>query len=373
MANSVKHVPLSKSSILLILFFFSGASSLIFETIFTRLLTYTFGNTAYAVSTVLAAFLGGLALGAFLVGRWVDRRPPSLCIYGGLELLVGVYCLFIPKLFGLITESYLALHHRFSPGAAELTAMRFGLAALVMLLPTVLMGGSLPALARYVSVADVDFPVQVDRLYAWNTLGAAVGTVVSTFLLMPTLGVKWTIGIACAINFAIFVSVAFLRESRFQSPSLDPSLAHAPLWSEKSQFRRTTVVLLLGAFFTGAVALAYGVLWTHLLSFTVGNTVYAFGTMLFALLCGLGWGARIVSHHFSRPHLWARTLIASQFLLALTVFSYRSPLGSRFGLFPARSGESNFHQCRPFGVLQNVGRGLEKSTRARTTRASLAS
>jgi spermidine synthase len=300
-ASAVKHVHPSKFSILLILFFFSGASSLIFETIFTRLLTYAFGNTAYAVSTVLAAFLGGLALGAFVVGRWVDRRPPSLWIYGTLELLVGVYCLFIPKLFGLITESYIALFHRFSPGAAALTAMRFGLAALVMLLPTILMGGSLPALARYVSARCADFEVHVDRLYACNTLGAALGTLASTFLLMPALGVKWTIGTACALNFAIFVSVAFLRKSGFELPPVRPSSARDLVWTETSHSRRTTVVLLLGSFFTGAVALAYEVLWTHLLSFTVGNTVYAFGTMLFAMLCGLGWGARIVSHHFSRP------------------------------------------------------------------------
>src|SRR5262249_32795405 len=73
------------------LFFFSGASSLIFETLFTRLLSYTFGNTAYAASTVLAAFLGGLALGAYVIGRFADRVRPSLLLYGSLELVIGLY------------------------------------------------------------------------------------------------------------------------------------------------------------------------------------------------------------------------------------------------------------------------------------------
>jgi len=90
--------PSSSLRVLTALFFCSGASSLIFETIFTRLLTYSFGNTAHATSTVLAAFLGGLALGAFLFGRWVDRRAPSIWIYGVLELLVGIYCFFIISL-----------------------------------------------------------------------------------------------------------------------------------------------------------------------------------------------------------------------------------------------------------------------------------
>src|SRR2546427_10003433 len=88
------------TTILQVLFFLSGASSLIFETIFTRLLTYTFGNTAYAVSTVLASFLGGLAVGAFVLGGWLDRRAPSLRFYGGVPTRSGVFFGFIPRLFG---------------------------------------------------------------------------------------------------------------------------------------------------------------------------------------------------------------------------------------------------------------------------------
>jgi spermidine synthase len=179
--------PLSTGSftlrVLPILFFSSGASSLVFEAIFTRLLTYTFGNTAHAVSTVLAAFLGGLALGAFLFGRWVDRRPPSLWIYGGLELLVGVYCLFIPTLFALLTQTYVALYHHFHLGPMALTWVRLGLAAVVILVPSVLMGGTLPALARFVSSRRRDFEAEVSRLYGWNTV---VWTHVLTFLIGNT-------------------------------------------------------------------------------------------------------------------------------------------------------------------------------------------
>ena len=140
-----------------VLFFCSGASSLVFETIFTRLLTYTFGNTAQATATVLAAFLGGLALGALMFGRWVDRRPPSLWIYGVLELLAGIYCAFIPQLFGGLTQAYVFLYHRFDLGSAALTGSRFALSSVVILVPTILMGGTLPALARYVSFGRRDF------------------------------------------------------------------------------------------------------------------------------------------------------------------------------------------------------------------------
>ena len=306
--------------VLYVLFFFSGVSSLIFETVFTRLLTYTFGNTAYAVSTVLAAFLGGLALGAYLFGRWVDRRPPSLLIYGGLELLAGVYCLFIPQLFALMTESYVSLFHRFQFGAAALTVVRFGLAALVILFPTMLMGGTLPALARYVSSGLREFQVEVDRLYAWNTMGAALGVLASTFWLTPEWGVAWTTRIACTINLLIFVSVFAYRK---RAPEVAPAAPEVDAIRPTQQMpasRRVAAVLLLGSFFTGAVALGYEVLWTHVLAFTVGNTVYAFGTMLFAMLCGLAWGARVVSRHLGRPQVWGRALVISQAALGLTVF-----------------------------------------------------
>ena len=314
--------------VLPILFFSSGASSLIFETIFTRLLTYTFGNTAYAVSTVLAAFLGGLALGAYLFGRWVDRRPPTLWIYGGLELLVGIYCLFIPNLFALLTQTYVALYHSLHLGPAGLTSIRFGLAGVVILVPTVLMGGTLPALARYVSALRSHFEAEVSRLYGWNTLGAALGTLGSAYLLMPFLGVRGTIGLACGVNFAIFLSVALLA-SRAPLPTELEEMGGAPPAAAKSlPAEAHALVLVLGAFLTGAVALAYEVIWTHVLAFLIGNTVYAFGVMLFTFLCGLGLGAQIVARRLPRPEFWARALAGSQLFLALAIFC-TVPLWSR--------------------------------------------
>src|SRR2546427_2672609 len=193
-------------AILRLLFFLSGASSLIFETIFSRLLTYTFGNTAYAVSTVLASFLGGLALGAFVLGRWLDRRAPSLRFYGGLELLIGVYCLFIPSLFGWLTESYVALYYRLQLGTAGLTTLRAGLSAVLILVPSFLMGGTLPAIARFLAARRSDFQSELDRFYALNTLGAASGVLISTYALIPVFGIRGTIAIASSINILIAIA-----------------------------------------------------------------------------------------------------------------------------------------------------------------------
>jgi spermidine synthase len=307
--------------VLPILFFLSGASSLTFETLFTRLLTYTFGNTAHAVSTVLAAFLGGLALGAFLIGRWADRRPASLWIYGVLELLVAVYCFFTPQLFAGLTQAYVFLYHRLQLGPVTLNVVRFGLSAVVIIVPTFLMGGTLPVLARLVASLCRQFEPVVDRLYAWNTFGAATGTLVATYLLMPELGVRGTLWLACGVNGVIFLGVAGLAARPAGTGAL-PMAEPLPDTSspEESAVPASAAFLLLGAFLTGAVSLAYEVVWTHVLAFLVGNTVYAFGMMLFTFLCGLGWGAWMVAHHLRRPALWARWLAASQLFLGIVIY-----------------------------------------------------
>ncbi len=307
--------------ILTILFFLSGASSLIFETIFTRLLTYTFGNTAHAVSTVLAAFLGGLALGAFLFGRWVDKRPASLWVYGTLELLVGLYCLFIPQLFRLLTGAYVALYHQFGLSPGALTVLRFGLAAVVILVPTVLMGGTLPALARFVAATFQESAWRVSRLYAFNTLGAAAGTLSSAYLLMPLLGVQETVWTACAVNFFIFLCVAALAQKfSVQAERGEQAAVKSALANEATPGSESPRALLVAAFLTGAAALAYEVIWTHVLAFLVGTSVYAFGIMLFTFLCGLGLGAHVVSNYFRREAAWTWALAASQIFLGLAVF-----------------------------------------------------
>jgi spermidine synthase len=305
------------------LFFLSGASSLILETIFSRLLTYTFGNTAQAVSAVLAAFLAGLALGAYVLGWWSDRAKTSPALYGALEIAIAAYALLIPRLFSLLTAEYVNICHRFALGPAGLTALRFGLAALVILPASFLMGATLPILSRYVASSQFDsaFQKRVDSLYGWNTLGAALGTLISTYFLIPSIRVSGTIYVACGMNVLIFVSTLFLSSAEINAPErtssksattpsshLAPHLPHAP------------GVVLAGAFLTGSAALGYEVVWTHIQAFTIGNTVYAFGVTLFVVLCGLGIGAHLVARVFAKPLLWARALAGTQFLVAVAVF-----------------------------------------------------
>lgn len=319
------------------LFFFSGASSLIFETLFTRLLSYTFGNTAYAASTVLAAFLGGLALGAYLIGRFADRVRPSLLMYGSLELIIGLYGLSVPALFAGLTRVYVWLFHALTPGLIASTALRFALAGVVIAVPAALMGGTLPVLARTIAAVRPDYQCELTKFYALNTLGGAVGTLSSTYLLMPSWGARGAIATAFVVNAGIFLGTTRLgRAGLVSSPRSLPSArteqpwSHAvPLHAHENQLgqdwfslrvgEKFHIVVLICAFLSGLVTLSYEVIWTHALAFLVGNAVYAFGMMLFTFLCGLAVGAHLVSLLTANLRTWAWLFAASQALAGISV------------------------------------------------------
>jgi spermidine synthase len=317
------------------LFFFSGASSLIFETLFTRLLSYTFGNTAYAASTVLAAFLGGLALGAYLIGRFADRVRPTLLMYGALELAIGLYGLAVPSLFAALTRVYVSLFHSLAPGPVMSTVVRFILAGVVIAVPAALMGGTLPVLARTVAALRPDYHSEVAKFYAINTFGAALGTLVSTYVLMPNWGVRGAITAAFFMNATIFLCTTWLDRAvllgswkplpshpeerpgyaAFDANQSELDAAGFSLWDGK----KADVPILFSAFFAGLVTISYEVIWTHALAFLVGNAVYAFGMMLFTFLCGLAMGAHLVSRLSANLRSWAWAFALSQALAGIAV------------------------------------------------------
>jgi spermidine synthase len=341
--RSVKSIPIAQRlpneplrfRLVVGLFFLSGASSLILETVFNRLLTYTFGNTAAAVSTVLAAFLGGLALGSWLFGLWADRRKPSLRMYGALEAAIAIYALLIPRVFAAVTTLYVHVCQQFDFGPASITLLRFAMAAAAILPASFLMGGTLPVLSGYIANRNLDFQRGVDRLYAWNTLGAALGALVSTYGLIPSLGIPATIYGACGANLLIFVCALVLSTGETDA---DPVLGTARFPESTAATstvhpRLPPMLLLLGAFLTGAAALGYEVIWAHVQAFTIGNTVYAFGVTLFAVLCGLGLGAQVSAEKLRDPKTWAAGLVSSQFLLGLSVFATLPLWGSLSKVF----------------------------------------
>jgi spermidine synthase len=271
-------------------FLVSGATGLLYQVLWTRALSLIFGHTVFAVTTVLAAFMAGLGLGSFLGGRVADRRRDRLAIYGWLELGIGLSCLATPLLFAWAEQIYLALSRALGLAPAGLTAMQFLLAFAILLVPTTLMGATLPAVSRLMVREAGRAGRRVGTLYALNTLGAALGAFGGGFLLLPALGIQATLRLAAVANVGIgLLGLAFQRRlDRLGIPDAPGSGGEPRPAAVAAPHAR----LVVAAFaISGAASMIYEVAWTRALSLILGSSTYAFSTMLVAFLLGLAGGS----------------------------------------------------------------------------------
>src|SRR5258706_11611680 len=167
---------LNSKSILFLIFFLSGATGLVYEVIWVRLTGLVFGNTSHAIAVVLGAFMAGLALGSWWLGRKADRVDSALRMYGLLEIGIGISASLVPLAFRSLDTVYWAVAPSLENIPGGNGFVRFGTSFLVLLAPTFLMGGTLPVLARFFAQTVDEVQRKVGLLYALNTFGAAFGT-----------------------------------------------------------------------------------------------------------------------------------------------------------------------------------------------------
>ncbi|HYV06201.1 MAG TPA: fused MFS/spermidine synthase, partial [Blastocatellia bacterium] len=312
--------------VILLCFFLSGASGLIYQVVWVRELVLVFGATTFAVSTVLTAFMGGLALGSYLLGRRAEGLTRPLRLYGFLEIGIGLYGLAVPLIFATLTSVYHSFWQWLHLSFLALSVVRFLFASAVLILPTALMGATLPVLSSYYARDQKRIGLRVGLLYAVNTFGAVIGAAATGFLLIPLLGMRSTTGVAAAIN--ILLGVVAIRLARADRPEFatspelagdEPAQSTAELPVEKRSVRdraRSTASLIrstarqvlrvhrVAALFafaiSGFVALSYEVIWSRVLALIIGSSVYAFSIMLTTFLIGLAVGASIASRFVDR-------------------------------------------------------------------------
>jgi spermidine synthase len=288
--------------ILLLSCFLSGAASLFFEVLWTRAFSLILGSTTQAAALVFAAFLTGLALGAWLFGNLAARLRAPFRAYALIELGIAVSALAT----GLI------LHYQADAIGAALGAgtTRYPLAFLLVLLmvlpPTLLMGGTLPVLLTVVRAYDLRLSV-VGRLYGWNILGAAVGTLICGFFAIRLLGVTGAYYCAMSLNLvvaAIAVVLGIGADSRpaeplTKSPTEGSASAQDPLPRQPGE--RYLLMIALGS---GAAVLSLELVWVRFASFFLGNRTYAFTTLMFAVLTLLAagsWLSALLYQYLRRP------------------------------------------------------------------------
>lgn len=306
----------------LLFFIASGATGLVLEVVWARVLGTVFGNTVYASSTVLTAFMLGLALGAVMLGRWVDRSAKPLFFYGMLEIGVGLYALLFPLIILACGEFYGWFYRSFEPDFRLLTVIRFVISLLILLPPTLLMGGTLPALGRHLGTAHSEPGQEVGYLYGANTAGAVAGCFFTGFMLLRLLGVRNSLWAAAALALCIGMLAALLGR-RHPAPEGHPrsgGKGPQPEGSKGDAVPPATFQLVLVVFaITGFCSLALEVLWIRVLIFVLTTSAYSFATIVTTFLSGIALGS-FFSSRFLVPRL-RRPLVGFGVLQVLVALS----------------------------------------------------
>ena len=275
-----------------LLFLVSGATALVYQVTWLRNLSLVFGASFEATSIVLAAFMAGLSAGGFAFGRRAEQAGRALALYGLLELGVAAFALVVPALLRALDAVYVEVAGAQGGVTPALNAFRVASSLAVLFVPTFLMGGTLPVLARGLVRSRGDFGPRLAWLYGVNTLGAVVGAVSAGFVLIPSLGVWRTQLAAVAANVAIGLAALAagrrLRGAGEAAAVEEPAAPAAPL-SAGSQ--RALQLAYAGTALAGLCALALEVMWTRAISLAVGATTYSFTVMLAAFLTGIWIGS----------------------------------------------------------------------------------
>ncbi len=347
--------------LVLLAFFGSGLSSLVLENLWVRQLTLVFGGTTLAITTVLSVFMGGLALGSHLAGRWIHRFTRPLRVYGLLEASIATYAFFLPQLI-----SYLPGIYQWIPEDWPFVAIalfRFLLCSILLVFPTTLMGATLPILSQYFVRDNTTLGMDVGILYSVNTYGAVAGALTGGFVLMPLLGTSTTLWLVCiglfAMATAVFVydfrnpnaneethlawrdaqeqkepEVIEFEDSFLQAEEEEPiawgmatreSLFHAMNDEQHRKFQSAIAGTLV---VTGASAMVCQIIWSRTLSMVIGSSTYSFTLILSLFLIGLASGAayasRLIHKSLNLLETWTRLLILTAIALGFGSFFFDS-------------------------------------------------
>jgi predicted membrane-bound spermidine synthase len=289
-----------------------------------------FGNSLWASSLVLASFMGGLAIGNGVVGRWGERLRDLLRAYGLLQLFIGVLGLGLVLLFPLLNALLAPVFRYLTAWPWALNSLRLGLAFLLMLLPAAAMGATLPILVRELCARQRGFGDSLGLLYGLNTIGAMAGALAGELVLIEHLGVRGTAAVAAILDLG--VALVVLRGVRHWGAVGRPTDPRPAVAAKPRPLTRRALRLLLAAFMAGGLLLALEVVWFRSLHLHIFGTSIAFAVMLAVVLAGIGIGGFLASR-YSRLHrqnrLAAATALLSGAAVVLTLTLYASPA---FGL-----------------------------------------
>ena len=288
-------------ALLLIVFFFSGVSALIYQTVWIRKFGLVFGIDVFSAATVLTAFMAGLALGNLIFGKIVDKYKNILLLFVFLQLGIGLFAFLFPITFEGLYSIYTGLYRALPLGFYTTQLYRFVLAFLFLLIPTTLMGGTLPVLTKVFVKNLQTLGRHIGRLYSVNNLGAFLGCFLAGFVLMRAAGLHASIFLAAALNL-LAAAIAFLcwKILPQKSPSQEPSASTSnDSVIDPDPLPPGVIRFVLWAFaIEGFTTLAYEVIWARiLLGFSYDKSVYFYTTVIMSFIFGLSLGSILIARY----------------------------------------------------------------------------
>ena len=284
--------------LILLLFFFSGVTALIYEVIWSDYLTLLFGSTIQAQTVVLAVFMGGLALGNKIFGRYADQTRRPLVVYGCLEVLIGAYAFCFSFLYKFATDAFVPVGSKFLDHGGWLLFVNGVFSALLLLGPTILMGGTLPVLAAWLQRNMADSGRRTARFYSTNTLGAVCGAWLAGFFLVEWLGLRATTEVAAFVNLLVgFIAIHLGRKQTLPASSLDEDSKESKLKTAPpdeataTAFRWGCVLVAL----TGAVSMGLEILASRCMCLIFGASLQSFSIVLISFILGIGFGSAVIA------------------------------------------------------------------------------
>ena len=315
----------------LALFGLSGLASLVYEIVWVRQFTLVLGASTYAVTIVLAVFMAGMGIGAWALGKWADRCGENRLVttYALLEAGIGGYALVLPILLHGAERFYAVFYQACQPGVGLANAVRFVLAFLLLVVPTSLMGATLPVLSRYIIRRRTRISVTVSWLYGLNTVGALFGAALAGYVLLPAFGASVSGLIAITVNFIVAISFWAVHRFTAASPNIESlTQSSGPVGVSTAVSRRWTPLsraLIVAFAASGFASMLYEVAWTRTLTMILGTTTYSFTTMLVTFLLGIALGSLFFGRlqRLAAPtnlFVWVQCTAAFSVLLTIPLF-----------------------------------------------------
>ncbi len=320
-------------TLLPVFFFISGITGLIYEILWTRLITAIIGAAPFAVSTILTVFMTGLGLGAYLAGKLADRvREPGGLIryYGILEIAVGLYGLLLPFLIKLVKPLFSVLYSGLYGSFLLYSVLTLLGCSLLFLFPALCMGATLPLVSRYYVSGHDRAGNRLGFLYGLNTLGGAAGALITGFWLLRFWGLWGSLAAAVSANILVgAVSIYYAARDETLFPADDPFLLDSlPEEDDKLYPFGVAFLALLIFAVSGFASMSCEVIWTRLLSIIIGPTTYSFTIVLVTFIAGLGLGSMFFGVLAAKTKDCLRLLFVSQALAAFSALAVSHLLGN---------------------------------------------